>query len=77
MTGPLLRSCYSLRFEEDGVGLPKRVEFDAASASIALEIAEQECNGRSAILLCEGKVICQIGLHAGAWQSTPAPSVPT
>lgn len=46
MAEPLLRSCYSLRFEEDGVGLPKRVEFDALSARIALEISEQKCNGR-------------------------------
>ena len=77
MTGPAIRSCYSLRFEEDGIGLPKRVEFEAASASVALEIAEHECNGRSALLVCEGKAVCRIGHHAGAWQITPLPQPPT
>lgn len=77
MAVPAIRSCYSLRFEEDGIGLPKRVEFEAASASLALEIAEQECHGRSALLVCEGKAICQVSHHAGAWRITPVPPTPT
>ncbi len=63
----LSKLSYSLQFEDDGVGLARRVEFEAASAGAALEIAEEQCNGRWAVLLCDGAALCRVGRSAGAW----------
>jgi hypothetical protein len=63
----LSKLSYSLQFEDDGVGLARRVEFEAASAGVALEIAEEQCNGRWAVLLCDGAALCRVGRSAGAW----------
>ncbi len=68
------RFSYSLQFDDDGIGLPKRVEFEATSAGAALEIAEEQCNGRWAVLLCEGAVLCRVGRSAGAWMISAHPA---
>lgn len=77
MAGASIKNSYSLRFDDDGIGLQKRVDFEAVSTSIALEIAESECNGRWALLICEGTAMCQIGHNAGAWLIVPVPPRPT
>lgn len=69
-----LRTSYSLQFDDDGVGLPKRIEFEAASAGVALEIAERECNGRWALLVRDGRPVCRVGHNAGTWTIAPCPS---
>ncbi|KGB53803.1 hypothetical protein OVY29_03400 [Sphingopyxis sp. SE2] len=66
------RTSYSLQFEDDGVGLAKRMEFEAASASVALEIAERECDGRWALLACDGQPVCRVGHNGGTWTIAPA-----
>ena len=72
----LSRLSYSLQFDDDGIGLPRRVEFEASSAGAALEIAEEQCDGRWAVLLCDGTALCRVGRSAGAWMiaAYPAPS---
>lgn len=67
---------YRLQFDDDGVGLPRRVEFEASSAAAALEIAEEQCCGRWALLFCDGAVLCRVGLSAGAWLIAACPASP-
>lgn len=67
---------YSLQFDDDGIGLPKRVEFEAVSAGAALEIAEEQCDGRWAVLLCDGAALCRVGRSAGAWMISSCPASP-
>lgn len=67
---------YSLQFDDDGIGLPRRVEFEAASAFAALEIAEEQCNGRWALLLCDGAELCRVGRSGGTWMIAARPAVP-
>ncbi|WP_432769978.1 MAG: hypothetical protein HEQ22_04315 [Sphingopyxis sp.] len=51
---------YTLRYDEDAVGLPKRIEFEADSPAAALEIAMGEAEGRRALLLADGAPLCQL-----------------
>ncbi len=54
------RRTYTLRYEEDALGLPKRIEFEAESPAAALEIAMGEAEGRRALLLADGEPLCQL-----------------
>lgn len=54
------RTTYSLHYEDDRLGLAKRVEFEAGSAAYALEIAVAEVEGRHALLLEEGRPVCRL-----------------
>lgn len=56
---------FTLCYVQDGFGLEKRVEFDAASPAQALLIAQGEAEGRWAELSADGKSICRLG-RAGA-----------
>lgn len=67
MSDHAIRTSYSLQFDDDGIGLPKRIEFEAATASAALEIAGPECDGRWALLARDGKALCRVGHAAGTW----------
>jgi hypothetical protein len=60
MTGKGRRRTYTLRYEEDALGLPKRIEFEAESPAAALEIAMGEAEGRRALLLADGEPLCQL-----------------
>lgn len=51
---------YTLRYDEDALGLPKRIEFEADSPAAALEIAMGEAEGRRALLLADGEPLCQL-----------------
>ncbi|WP_447763923.1 hypothetical protein [Sphingopyxis panaciterrae] len=59
-TGQGRRRTYTLRYEEDALGLPKRIEFEAESPAAALEIAMGEAEGRRALLLADGEPLCQL-----------------
>lgn len=50
-----------LRYEDDGLGVEKRVEFEADSPAQALLIAQGEAEGRWAELSADGQRICQLG----------------
>ena len=54
------RLTYTLHYEEDALGLPKRIEFEADSPATALEIAMGEAAGRRALLLADGEPLCQL-----------------
>ncbi|MFC0103642.1 hypothetical protein [Sphingopyxis terrae] len=52
---------FTLRFDDDGLGVAKRIEFDARDCAIALEIAGDELEDRSALLLADGRPLCRLG----------------
>jgi hypothetical protein len=52
---------YTLRYEDDGLGVEKRVEFEAATPAQALLIAQGEAEGRWAELCADGLLICWLG----------------
>jgi hypothetical protein len=54
------RRTYTLRYDDDAVGIGKRVEFEAANAAYALEIARGEADGRRALLLENGRPLCRL-----------------
>ena len=60
VAGQVRRRTYTLRYEEDALGLPKRIEFEAESPAAALEIAMGEAEGRRALLLADGEPLCQL-----------------
>lgn len=63
---PTVRLTYTLRYDDDAFGLPKRIEFEAASPAMALEIAQGEARGREALLLVEGLPLCRLAKAADA-----------
>lgn len=54
------RATYSLHYEDDALGIAKRVEFEAGSAAYAWEIALAEADGRQALLLEDGRPLCRL-----------------
>lgn len=54
------RMTYTLCYDDDALGLPKRIEFEADSPAMALEIAEGEADGRQARFLVDGEPLCQL-----------------
>lgn len=52
---------FTLRYEDDGLGLDKRVEFDGEHPALALSLSAGETPGRRAILLADGKPLCRLG----------------
>ncbi len=52
---------FTLRYREDGLGLEKRIEFDAGNPAPAFSIAQGEAEGRWAELSADGKPICRLG----------------
>lgn len=52
---------YMLRYEDDGLGVEKRVEFEADTPARALLIAQSEAEGRWAELSANGRSICRLG----------------
>ena len=65
---------YSLTFIDDGVGLAKRVEFEAYDASRALTLAHKEAAGRAAELWRGDRKLCTLkrtGLRGEIWQVGP------
>lgn len=55
-----IRATYTLRYEDDALGIEKRIEFEAVSAAYALEIARAEAEGRRALLLENGRPLCRL-----------------
>lgn len=58
---------FTLRYDDDGLGLDKRVEFDGTNPAIALNLASGEAPGRRAVLLADGKPLCRLGREAGGF----------
>jgi hypothetical protein len=56
----LQRRTYTLRYEDDAVGVAKRIEFEAETPASALEIAGGEAEGRRALLLQNGQPLCRL-----------------
>ncbi|QZH74273.1 MAG: hypothetical protein JY451_11305 [Erythrobacter sp.] len=57
---PSLLHTYRLKFSDDGLGLPKEIEFEAEDAAGALIIAHGEARNRSAELWRNGEKVCTI-----------------
>ncbi len=51
---------YTLCYEDDHRGLEKRVRFEARSPAIALDIARGEAEGRWALLMRGGEILCRL-----------------
>lgn len=51
---------YTLAYEDDGRGVERKIEFDAADPSRALMIAQTLKPGRSAMLWQENKPLCRL-----------------
>jgi hypothetical protein len=63
---------YTLRFLDDGAGVEKRIEFDAADAGSALEVAGGEAPNRNAELWEGTKRLCTIRrTEAAVWRIGP------
>ena len=67
---------YTLRYDDDGQGLPKRIEFESPDSKDVLAIAAGEAWGRIAELLEDSKPLCKL-VHAapeagGLWVLLPA-----
>ena len=65
---------YCLMYADDGVGLAKRVEFEAYDPSTALALAHREAAGRAAELWCGPRKLCTLrrtGLRGEIWQVGP------
>ena len=77
---PPVRLTYTLRYDDDALGVPKRIEFEAASPATALEIAQGEARGREALLLVDGLPLCRLAKAADAdtpyWIIAPQNAVP-
>lgn len=63
---PTVRLTYTLRYDDDALGVPRRIEFETASPAMALEIAQGEARGREALLLVEGLPLCRLAKAADA-----------
>lgn len=65
---------FTLRYEEDGEGGLKTIEFDAPSTAHALELAKQSAPGRQTELLKDGKTLCTMRLieKTGVWRIEPS-----
>lgn len=53
-------STYRLKYREDGFGVTKEVEFDAAHSAEALRVARGEARGRTGELWHDGQLLCSL-----------------
>ena len=57
---PTRKPTLMLHYDEDHIGLEKRLLFEAASPASALDIAAGEAAGRSARLFVDGAPLCSL-----------------
>lgn len=57
---PPQKSALMLHYDDDGIGLEKRLLFEAATPAAALEIAAGEAAGRHARLFVDGTPLCSL-----------------
>ncbi|HZG32935.1 MAG TPA: hypothetical protein VEZ59_06645 [Sphingopyxis sp.] len=57
---PAQKSTLMLHYDDDDIGLEKRLLFEAASLAAALEIAAGEAAGRHARLFVDGTPLCSL-----------------
>jgi hypothetical protein len=67
---------FTLRYDDDGLGLDKRVEFDGTTPAIALNLASGEAAGRRAVLLADGKPLCRLGREVDGFWIVAQPNCP-
>ena len=60
---------YRLVLGEDGYGSARTIEFEADTPDAALYLAQQQCNGREAELIEDGRSLgrVQCALNGGFW----------
>ncbi len=61
-----MRNTYRLKYVDDGFGVAKEIEFDAANSAQALYFAQKETRGRSAELWRDGSRLCTLRRSPGA-----------
>lgn len=64
---------YRLVLSEDGTGVPRTIEFEAPGPEVALYMAQQQCRGREAEVLEDGRSLGRVRMAAGGfWRLSPA-----
>ena len=63
---------YQLILHEDGRGVARTIEFEASGAEAALYVAQQQCRGREAELMQEGRSLGRLKCDKGGhWVISP------
>ena len=64
---------YQLVLDEDGGGTARTIEFEAAGPEVALYMAQQQCRGRPAELIEDGRSLGQVQCvpQGGYWLLSP------
>ena len=66
---------YQLILHEDARGPGRTIEFEASGAEAALYVAQQQCRGREAELLQEGRSLGRLKCNKGGyWVISPPPA---
>jgi len=65
---------YQLVLGEDGAGTARTIEFEAVGPEVALYMAQQQCRGRPAELIEDGRSLGQVQCvpHGGYWLLSPS-----
>ena len=69
---------YQLILSEDGEGLARTIEFEAAGPEAALYMAQQQCRGREAEVIEDGRSLGRVQCvpRGGYWRLSPPPAGP-
>ena len=69
---------YQLILNDDGDGMARTIEFEAAGREAALYIAQQQCRGREAEVIEDGRSLGRVQCvpRGGYWRLSPAPAEP-
>ena len=64
---------YQLILTDDGEGLPRTIEFEAAGPEAALYMAQQQCRGREAEVFEDGRSLGRVQCvrQGGYWRLSP------
>ena len=64
---------YQLILDNDGEGLPRTIEFEAAGPEVALYMAQQQCRGREVEVLEDGRSLGRVQCvrQGGYWRLSP------
>jgi hypothetical protein len=66
---------YQLILHDDERGVARTIEFEASGAETALYVAQQQCRGREAELLQEGRSLGRLKCDKGGyWVISPPPT---
>lgn len=67
------RQTYRLILRDDGLGVERTIEFEAAGAEAAFYVAQRECRGREAELMEGGRSLGRLQClkQGGFWRLSP------